>query len=114
MKQVLPGSDLCGSLVHVSTITSAFCACTSLFCNFQRFFFLFYKFLAGAVDEDVFQKAFDDVPTVQIYSQKELSEQMKNISEIISDPSKDWNKRTEAVTTTCFCFYYFLMAFFCS
>lgn len=43
-------------------------------------------------------KLFMDVPTVQIYSQKELGDQIKNISEIISDSNKDWNKRTDAVS----------------
>lgn len=57
-----------------------------------------FLFLAGAVDEEIFVKTFTDVPTVQIYSQKELGEQIKNISEIISDPNKDWNKRTDAVS----------------
>lgn len=55
------------------------------------------KTLSGAVDEDTFFRSFEDVPTVQIYYAKEVAEQLKNIQEIISDPNKDWNKRTDAL-----------------
>lgn len=53
---------------------------------------------AGAVDEDIFLKTFEDVHPVQIFSNRELTEQMNNIKDIISDSSKDWNKRVEAVS----------------
>lgn len=53
---------------------------------------------AGAVDEDLFIKSFEDVPTLQIFSNRELNEHMNSIRDIISDPSKDWNKRVDAVS----------------
>lgn len=56
------------------------------------------KPLAGAVDEDTFIRSFEDVPNVQIFSARELTEQMKAIQVTIADPNKDWNKRTEAVS----------------
>lgn len=49
------------------------------------------------MDEQTFIRSFEDVPTVQIYSSKEIVEEMRNILQTISDPNKDWNKRTEAV-----------------
>lgn len=55
-------------------------------------------FSAGAMDEDTFIRSFEDVPTIQIYSSKEIVEEMRNILQIISDSSKDWNKRAEAVS----------------
>lgn len=53
--------------------------------------------LAGAMDEDTFIRSFEDVPTIQIYSSKEIVEEMRNILQIISDSNKDWNKRADAV-----------------
>lgn len=50
------------------------------------------------MDEETFIRSFEDVPTVQIYSSREIVEEMRNILQIISDTNKDWNKRTEAVS----------------
>ncbi|XP_032534977.1 CLIP-associating protein 2 isoform X32 [Chiroxiphia lanceolata] len=52
---------------------------------------------AGAVDEDDFIKAFTDVPTVQIYSSRELEETLNKIREILSDDKHDWDQRTNAL-----------------
>ncbi|XP_059584720.1 CLIP-associating protein 2 isoform X15 [Alligator mississippiensis] len=52
---------------------------------------------AGAVDEDDFIKAFTDVPTVQIYSSRELEETLNKIREILSDDKHDWDQRTIAL-----------------
>ncbi|NWY55437.1 CLAP2 protein, partial [Chionis minor] len=52
---------------------------------------------AGAVDEDDFIKAFTDVPTVQIYSSRELEETLNKIREILSDDKHDWDQRTTAL-----------------
>ncbi|KAG2459358.1 CLAP1 protein, partial [Polypterus senegalus] len=52
---------------------------------------------AGAVDEEDFIKAFDDVPAVQIYSYRELEDSMNKIREILSDDKHDWEQRVLAV-----------------
>ncbi|XP_065166997.1 CLIP-associating protein isoform X3 [Atheta coriaria] len=52
---------------------------------------------AGAVDEEVFLKQFEDVATIQLFTPRELNDHMKSVQEIISDSSKDWNKRVDAL-----------------
>ncbi|XP_053926755.1 CLIP-associating protein 1 isoform X6 [Cuculus canorus] len=52
---------------------------------------------AGAVDEEDFIKAFEDVPTVQIYSSRDLEESMNKIKEILSDDKHDWEQRVSAL-----------------
>ncbi|XP_076259112.1 CLIP-associating protein isoform X26 [Rhynchophorus ferrugineus] len=52
---------------------------------------------SGAVDEEVFVKSFEDVPNVQIFSPRDVTEHLKSIQEVISDSSKDWNKRVDAL-----------------
>nr|XP_033473740.1 CLIP-associating protein 1a isoform X10 [Epinephelus lanceolatus] len=52
---------------------------------------------AGAVDEEDFIKAFEDVPTVQIYSNRELEDQLTKIREVLSDDKHDWEHRVVAL-----------------
>ncbi|XP_072455376.1 CLIP-associating protein 2 isoform X28 [Notamacropus eugenii] len=52
---------------------------------------------AGAVDEDDFMKAFAEVPSVQIYSSRELEETLNKIREILSDDKHDWDQRANAL-----------------
>ncbi|XP_054943269.1 CLIP-associating protein 1 isoform X9 [Physeter macrocephalus] len=52
---------------------------------------------AGAVDEEDFIKAFDDVPVVQIYSSRDLEESVNKIREILSDDKHDWEQRVNAL-----------------
>lgn len=52
---------------------------------------------AGAVDEEDFIKAFDDVPVVQIYSSRDLEESINKIREILSDDKHDWEQRVTAL-----------------
>nr|XP_019604638.1 PREDICTED: CLIP-associating protein 1 isoform X5 [Rhinolophus sinicus] len=52
---------------------------------------------AGAVDEEDFIKAFDDVPMVQIYSSRDLEESINKIREILSDDKHDWEQRVNAL-----------------
>ncbi|XP_067888349.1 CLIP-associating protein 2 isoform X4 [Heterodontus francisci] len=51
----------------------------------------------GALDEDDFTRAFNDVPTVQIYSNRELEETLNKIREILSDDKHDWDQRANAL-----------------
>ncbi|XP_076865033.1 CLIP-associating protein 2 isoform X22 [Brachyhypopomus gauderio] len=70
---------------------------------------------AGAVDEEDFIKAFTDVPSVQIYSARDLEDNLNKIREILSDDKHDWDQRTIALkkirsllvagATTHDCFY---------
>ncbi|XP_077085890.1 CLIP-associating protein 1-B isoform X2 [Siphateles boraxobius] len=52
---------------------------------------------AGAVDEEDFIRAFEDVPTIQIYSSRELEDSMNKIREILSDDKHDWEQRVAAL-----------------
>uniref|UniRef100_A0A8C7E2M9 Cytoplasmic linker associated protein 1 n=1 Tax=Naja naja TaxID=35670 RepID=A0A8C7E2M9_NAJNA len=52
---------------------------------------------AGAVDEEDFIKAFEDVPTVQIYSSRDFEESINKIREILSDDKHDWEQRVAAL-----------------
>ncbi|XP_029445486.1 CLIP-associating protein 2 isoform X5 [Rhinatrema bivittatum] len=52
---------------------------------------------AGALDEDDFVKAFTEVPSVQIYSSRELEETLNKIREILSDDKHDWDQRVNAL-----------------
>ncbi|XP_037119633.1 CLIP-associating protein 2 isoform X28 [Syngnathus acus] len=55
------------------------------------------KEAAGVMDEDNFVKAFTDVPTVQIYSSRDLEDNLNNIREICSDDKHDWDQRANAM-----------------
>uniref|UniRef100_A0A8C5QJT6 Cytoplasmic linker associated protein 1 n=1 Tax=Leptobrachium leishanense TaxID=445787 RepID=A0A8C5QJT6_9ANUR len=52
---------------------------------------------AGAVDVEDLIKAFDDVPTVQIYSARDLEESLNKIREILSDDKHEWEQRVTAL-----------------
>ncbi|XP_075962219.1 CLIP-associating protein 2 isoform X19 [Anarhichas minor] len=52
---------------------------------------------AGGVDEEDFIKAFTDVPTVQIYSARDLEDNLNKIREICSDDKHDWDQRANAM-----------------
>ncbi|XP_030642658.1 CLIP-associating protein 1a isoform X2 [Chanos chanos] len=52
---------------------------------------------AGAVDEEDFIRAFEDVPAVQIYSSRELEDSLTKIREMLSDDKHDWELRVAAL-----------------
>ncbi|XP_076008502.1 CLIP-associating protein 1-B-like isoform X2 [Genypterus blacodes] len=52
---------------------------------------------AGAVDEEDFIHAFEDVPTMQIYSNREVEEAMAKIRDVLSDDKRDWELRVAAL-----------------
>ncbi|XP_077305829.1 CLIP-associating protein 1 isoform X13 [Lithobates pipiens] len=52
---------------------------------------------AGGLDEEDFIRAFEDVPTVQIYSGRDLEESLNKIREILSDDKHDWEQRITAL-----------------
>ncbi|XP_044221260.1 CLIP-associating protein 1a isoform X11 [Thunnus albacares] len=52
---------------------------------------------AGAVDEEDFIKAFEDVPTVQIYSNREMEDQLSKVREVLADEKHDWEHRVVAL-----------------
>lgn len=60
---------------------------------------LIYVYLgqAGAVDEETFVTAFEDVPSVNLFSAKDLEEQMKLIKDHVGDDKKDWKQKIESV-----------------
>ncbi|KAM7384200.1 hypothetical protein PAMA_011510 [Pampus argenteus] len=52
---------------------------------------------AGGIDEDDFINAFTDVPAVQIYSSRDLEDNLNKIREICSDDKHDWDQRAIAL-----------------
>ncbi|XP_051967091.1 CLIP-associating protein 1-B-like [Xyrauchen texanus] len=52
---------------------------------------------AGALDEEDFIRAFEDVPAIQIYSSRELEESLNKIEKILSDEKHDWEQRVAAL-----------------
>uniref|UniRef100_A0A0K8SR45 TOG domain-containing protein n=1 Tax=Lygus hesperus TaxID=30085 RepID=A0A0K8SR45_LYGHE len=52
---------------------------------------------AGAVDEEGFIKAFEAVPTMQIFSARDLEDKLSKIRQVIEDTSQDWSKRVDAL-----------------
>ncbi|XP_050425014.1 CLIP-associating protein 1 [Adelges cooleyi] len=52
---------------------------------------------AGAVDEETFIRSFEDVPTIQIFSVRDLDDTMKKLHESIQDGNEQWNKRVESL-----------------
>ncbi|XP_034400490.1 CLIP-associating protein 2 isoform X11 [Cyclopterus lumpus] len=52
---------------------------------------------AGGVDEEDFIRAFTDVPSVQIYSARDLEDNLNKIREICSDDKHDWDQRAHAM-----------------
>ncbi|XP_059899292.1 CLIP-associating protein 2 isoform X20 [Gadus macrocephalus] len=52
---------------------------------------------AGGIDEEDFIKAFTDVPQVQIYSARDLEDNLNKIREICSDDKHDWDQRAAAM-----------------
>uniref|UniRef100_A0A3P8XUA2 TOG domain-containing protein n=1 Tax=Esox lucius TaxID=8010 RepID=A0A3P8XUA2_ESOLU len=52
---------------------------------------------AGAVDEEDFIKAFEEVPTVQIHSNRELEDNLSKVRDVLSDDKNDWEHRVTAL-----------------
>ncbi|CAA9999620.1 unnamed protein product [Nesidiocoris tenuis] len=52
---------------------------------------------AGAVDEESFIKAFEAVPSVQIFSSRDLEDSLTKIRQTIEDTNQDWSKRVDAI-----------------
>ncbi|XP_063985621.1 CLIP-associating protein 1 isoform X3 [Diachasmimorpha longicaudata] len=52
---------------------------------------------AGAIDEETFLTAFEDVPSVHLFSPRDLEDQIKVIRETIGDDKKDWNQRIDSL-----------------
>lgn len=65
--------------------------------NIYIYIKLTYSAQAGAVDEETFLTTFEDVPSVNLFSAKDLEEQMKIIRDNVGDDKKDWKQRTESV-----------------
>ncbi|XP_046886758.1 CLIP-associating protein 1-B-like isoform X3 [Hypomesus transpacificus] len=53
--------------------------------------------VAGAVDEEDFVRAFEDVPTMQLYSNREMEDAMAKVREVLSDDKRDWEHRVVAL-----------------
>ncbi|XP_078259468.1 CLIP-associating protein 1a [Rhinoraja longicauda] len=55
------------------------------------------KEAAGAVDEADFIRAFEEVPTIQIFSNRDLEESVNKIREVLSDDKHEWEQRVTAL-----------------
>ncbi|KAL5010946.1 hypothetical protein ScPMuIL_013251 [Solemya velum] len=52
---------------------------------------------SGGVDDELFLKAFEDVPTVQMFSSRDLQDWITRIKDTLNDSNIDWEKRQDAV-----------------
>ncbi|XP_062417588.1 CLIP-associating protein 1-like [Pungitius pungitius] len=52
---------------------------------------------AGALDEQDFILGFEDVPTLQIYSNREVEDAMAKVRDVLSDDKRDWELRVAAL-----------------
>uniref|UniRef100_A0A5S6QS55 TOG domain-containing protein n=1 Tax=Trichuris muris TaxID=70415 RepID=A0A5S6QS55_TRIMR len=52
---------------------------------------------AGAVDENSFVSAFEDVPKVEVYNAKDLVSQLQQIRSVVINPNCDWDKRVDSL-----------------
>lgn len=53
---------------------------------------------AGAISWEVFEASFEQVPSLNIYTQKDIEDNFKNIIQIIGNKTVDWEKRVDAVS----------------
>ncbi|KAL5286274.1 CLASP1 family protein [Megaselia abdita] len=52
---------------------------------------------AGAISWEVFEASFEQVPSLNIYTQKDIEDNMKNIIQVIGNKNVDWEKRVDAL-----------------
>ena len=52
---------------------------------------------AGAVSQDAFEAAFEAVPQLTVFGQRDIDDLFKSINVIIGDKNMDWEKRVEAL-----------------
>lgn len=52
---------------------------------------------AGAVTMDVFEAAFEVVPQLTIFNQRDIDDHLRSINTIIGDKNMDWDKRVDAL-----------------
>lgn len=52
---------------------------------------------AGAVSQEAFESAFENVPQITIFGQRDIDDMLKSINTIIGDKNMDWEKRVEAL-----------------
>lgn len=53
---------------------------------------------AGAISWEVFEASFEQVPSLNIYTQKDIEDNFKNVIQIIGNKNVDWEKRVDAVS----------------
>lgn len=52
---------------------------------------------AGAISQDAFEVAFEAVPPVTVFGQRDIDDLMKTINVTIGDKNMDWEKRVDAL-----------------
>ncbi|XP_025016530.1 CLIP-associating protein 2 isoform X2 [Tetranychus urticae] len=52
---------------------------------------------AGAVDEDIFLKAFDDTPKVNLQSLREAEAEFRSMCDLLNNSNIDWQRRIDAL-----------------
>lgn len=52
---------------------------------------------AGAISMEAFEAAFENVPQITIFGQRDIDDMLKSINVIIGDKNMDWEKRVEAL-----------------
>lgn len=51
----------------------------------------------GGVDEECFEESFEKVPSVQIYSGRDVEQCMKKYNEVLKNENADWSKRVDCL-----------------
>lgn len=52
---------------------------------------------AGAVSAEIFEASFEQVPTLTIFTQRDMDDQWKQTNTVIGDKNQDWEKRVDAL-----------------
>ncbi|CAN7983080.1 unnamed protein product, partial [Ixodes hexagonus] len=52
---------------------------------------------AGAADVEMFVRMFEDVPRVQVYSPKELEQELTKLRQVFAESSTDWERRVDGL-----------------
>lgn len=52
---------------------------------------------AGAVSQEIFEAAFEVVPQLTVFGQRDIDDLMKSINNTIGDKNMDWEKRVDAL-----------------
>ena len=53
---------------------------------------------AGAVSQEIFEASFEQVPAINIFTQRDMDDLMKECDTSVGDKTMDWEKRVDSVS----------------